>query len=116
MQMYLFFGSIVLHASSQNHDVIMKSVNSQIMSNEEEFDTHSVDSFRYESSFEVIAKICFILIDSLYRNDNMSDFQLYFSSVWESKISSSQHKLGLVLHHLQWWKRIKLVPAWSLLI
>lgn len=34
MQMYLFLGSIVLHASSQNHDVIMKSVNSQILSNE----------------------------------------------------------------------------------
>lgn len=81
MQMCLFLGRIVLHDSNQNNDVIMKSVNIQIMSNEKNLDTHSVESFRYEPSFEVIAKIRFSLIDSLYRDDNISDFQLYFSTV-----------------------------------
>lgn len=71
MQMHLFLGRIVLHDSSQNHDVIMKSVNSQIRSNEKNPDTHSVDSFRYEPSFEVIEKICFIIMDSLDRDDNV---------------------------------------------
>lgn len=34
MQMHLFLGRIILHYSSQKHHVIMKSFNSQIMSNE----------------------------------------------------------------------------------
>lgn len=63
----------------------MKSINSQIMPNGKNLDRHSVDSSRYEPGFEVIAKIFFILMDSLYRNDNRSDFQFYFTLVWESK-------------------------------
>lgn len=59
MQMHLFLGRIVLHDSSQKHDVIMKSFNSQIISNEKNIDTHSVESFRYETSFEFIAKFFF---------------------------------------------------------
>ena len=56
---YIFFlGRIVLQKGGvQNHDVIMKSVNSQIMSNGKNPDSHSVDSHGYEPSFEVIAKM-----------------------------------------------------------
>lgn len=81
-----FLGRIVLQKDGvQNHDVIMKSINSQTMSNGKSLDSHSVYSPRYEPSFEVTAKMFFILMDSLYRNYNRSDFQFYFTSVWESK-------------------------------
>lgn len=86
MQMHLFLGRIVLHDSNQNHDVIVKSVNSQMMSNEKNLDTYSVDSFRYDPSFKVIAKIWFILI--AYTEMIMSDFQLYLPSTYENKRSS----------------------------
>lgn len=85
---YIFFiGRIVLQKDGVRIR-IMKSVNSQIMSNGKKLDTHSVDSPRYEPSCEVIAKIFFVLMDSLYRNDNRSDFLFYFTSVWESKRAS----------------------------
>lgn len=81
-----FLGRIVLQEDVvQNYDVIMKSINSQIMPNGKNLDRRSVDSPRYEPVFEVIAKIFFILMDRLYRNDKRSDFQLYFTLVWESK-------------------------------
>lgn len=53
-----FLGRIVLQKDGvQNHDVIMKSINSQIMSNGKNLDSHSVYSPRYEPSFKVTAKM-----------------------------------------------------------
>lgn len=67
MQMHLFLGRIVLHDSSQNHDVIVKSVSSQMTSNEKTLNTYSVDSFRYDPSFSKNM----VYSNSLYRDYNV---------------------------------------------
>lgn len=62
-----FFGGIVLQkGGAQNHNVIMNPINSQIMSNEKHLDSCSIDSPRYEPSFELIAKIGFVLMGILH--------------------------------------------------
>lgn len=46
--------------------MIMNPINSQIMSNEKHLDSCSIDSPRYEPSFELIAKIDFVLMGILH--------------------------------------------------
>jgi len=81
-----FLGRIVLQKDGvRNHDASTKSVHSQIIPDAKKLNSHCVVSPRYELSFEVLAKMCFILVNSLYRNENRFDFQFYFTSVWKSK-------------------------------
>lgn len=76
----MYFADKSLHLVLQtdgiyNHDVIIKSVNIQVIPiGEKNLHTFLVVSDTDEPSFEVQADIILVLIENLYRNENRSYF------------------------------------------